>query len=93
MLDIEFVGVPDMDELARHAAETKDVHVRILWAVDAEHVDCVDRQAILGLFGSAAEVKLEGRVNPILRSRAVKASRSSRRSPNSCKHGRFEAGP
>ena len=69
MIDIEFSGVPDCKELARHAAEAQDAHVRIIWTVDAEHRETIDRKAILDMFGSAAEVKLDGRVNPILRSR------------------------
>ena len=69
MLDIEFASVPDMDELARRVADAEGVHVRILWTVDAEHANAVDRQAIAAMFESAAELKLEARVNPILRSR------------------------
>jgi exonuclease SbcD len=69
MLDIEFSGVPDLETLERHAEDAKDAHVRIIWTVDVEHREAIDRKAILEMFGSAAEVKLDGRVNPILRSR------------------------
>jgi len=69
MLDIEFSGAPDMETLERHAEEAKDAHVRIIWTVDAEHREIFDRKAILEMCGSSAEVKLDGRVNPILRSR------------------------
>jgi len=44
--------------------------VRIRWVVDEEHRQIVDRDAIGALCAGAAEVKLEGRVLPAVRSRA-----------------------
>ncbi len=77
MIDIEFAGVPDMEELRRRVAEAQGAHVRIIWSVDEEHRDSVDRHAIAGLFEGAAEVKLDGRINPILRSRSDGVSKLS----------------
>lgn len=70
MIDIAFPGVPDLEALKRHAADARGAKVRIRWSVDTEHSGCVDRDAISDIFSSADEVKLEPRVNPILRSRA-----------------------
>lgn len=69
MQDITFPGVPDMEALATLASASAGQHVRIRWTVDAEHHASIDRDAILKLFHQAAEVKLEGRINPILRAR------------------------
>lgn len=75
MIDIEFAGAPDMDALRQRVAEARGAHVRILWSVDEEHRDAVDRHAIAALFEGAAAVKLDGRINPILRSRSNGVSR------------------
>ena len=77
MIDIEFAGIPDMDALRARVEEAKGAHVRIIWNVDEEHRDKVDRRAIAALFEGAAEVKLDGRINPILRSRTEGVSKLS----------------
>lgn len=76
-LCIDFNGPPDMDELSRVAASATDKFVRIRWVVDEEHRQVVDRDAIGALFSKAAEVKLEGRVLPAVRSRAEGISRAA----------------
>lgn len=76
-LCIDFDGPPDMARLARVAAEAADKFVRIRWVVDEEHRQVVDRDAIGALFAGAAEVKLEGRVLPAVRSRAEGISRAA----------------
>ena len=45
--------------------------VRVRWTVPEEDWHEVDRAAIERLFGTAAEVKLEGRVIPVVRTRAA----------------------
>ena len=75
MIDIEFAGVPDMEALRARVEDAKGAHVRIMWNVDEEHRDKVDRRAIAALFEGAAEVKLDGRINPILRSRTEGVSK------------------
>jgi exonuclease SbcD len=78
-IEIAFEGLPDMTELAA-LAERQDVaeaFVRVRWNVPDEDRHQVDRDAIQRLFKDAAEVKLEGRVIPVVRSRAAGISRES----------------
>ncbi len=75
-LCIDLDGPPDMSELARVAEQATDKFVRIRWVVDEEHRQVVDRDAIGVLFAGAAEVKLEGRVLPAVRSRVEGISRA-----------------
>lgn len=70
MLHFDFSGMPDMAALESAAKECDNAFVRIRWSVDEEHRDCVDREAIMRTLGTAAEVKLEPRIVPIVRSRA-----------------------
>ncbi|AOZ04204.1 metallophosphatase family protein (plasmid) [Cupriavidus sp. USMAHM13] len=73
----DFDGPPDMERLATVAGGAADKFVRIRWTIDEEHRQLVDRDAICALFGAAAEVKLEGRVLPAVRSRAEGISRAA----------------
>ncbi|MFC0402975.1 metallophosphatase family protein [Paraburkholderia rhizosphaerae] len=70
MVSIEFDGPPDMNKLAALAADTHDKFVRVRWQVDEEHRQLVDRDAIATLFAGSEGLKLEGRVLPVVRSRA-----------------------
>ena len=66
-------GMPKLDELQQWA-RTIDVtgaFVRVRWTVPEEDRHEVDRSAIQRVFGAAAEVKLEGRVIPVVRARAA----------------------
>ncbi|KAI3602925.1 Exonuclease SbcD (plasmid) [Cupriavidus necator H850] len=74
---VDFDGPPDMAKLADVAAEAADKFVRIRWTVNEEHRQLVDRDAILALFGMSAEVKMEARVLPAVRSRAEGISRAA----------------
>ncbi|QBY56402.1 metallophosphoesterase family protein [Cupriavidus oxalaticus] len=74
---IDFDGPPDMAQLTEMAADAADKFVRIRWSVNEEHRQLVDRQAITALFGASAEVKLEARVLPAVRSRAEGISRAA----------------
>jgi exonuclease SbcD len=72
-VEIGFEGMPKLDELER-VARTMDVtgaFVRVRWTVPEEDRHEVDRAGIQRLFGMAAEVKLEGRVIPVVRTRAA----------------------
>ena len=66
LLEIEFDGPPNMDELRELAtlAEPDDA-VRIRWTIDQEHAASVDKAAILGLFATNERPKLEATVLPI----------------------------
>src|SRR5207302_2928852 len=70
---------PKLDEL-QQIARTNDVtgaFVRVRWTMPEEDRHEVDRSAIQGIFGSAAEVKLEGRVIPVVRTRAAGISQEA----------------
>ncbi|MCK4120429.1 metallophosphoesterase family protein [Ralstonia nicotianae] len=73
---VDFDGPPDMDRLAPIADQAKDKFVRVRWTIDEEHRQLVDREAIRTLFASAAELKLDPRVLPAVRSRAEGISRA-----------------
>lgn len=78
-LEIAFEGLPDLDEL-RAFAQAHDVEgafVRVRWAAPEEERHGVDRAAIQAVLGAAAEVKLEGTVVPIVRTRAAGISRQT----------------
>lgn len=78
-VEISFEGRPNLDELER-VARTMDVtgaFVRVRWTVPEEDRHEVDRAAIERLFGTAAEVKLEGRVIPVVRTRAAGISQEA----------------
>lgn len=70
MVSVAFDGPPDMNELEALAAASAGKFVRIRWQIDEEHKQLVDRKAIEAMFSTAAGVKLEPRVLPVMRSRA-----------------------
>lgn len=70
MIDLKFDGLPDMETIKAAISDTDGAFVRVRWTVDEEHRESVDREAIKTLLGNAEEVKLEGNVLPIVRSRA-----------------------
>jgi len=76
LLQIDFPGVPDMAELERQAVNAEGAHVRVRYSVDEEHRHAVDKGAITKLFEKAAELSIEGRVNPIQRSRSEGMNRA-----------------
>ena len=72
-VDIVFDGKPDLDAL-RTAVAQQDIvgaFVRVRWAVADEDRHQVDRAAIARLLDGAAETKLEGRIVPVVRTRAA----------------------
>jgi exonuclease SbcD len=79
-VEISFDGMPNLDEL-QQIARTNDISgafVRVRWTMPQEDRHEVDRSAIQGIFGAAAEVKLEGRVVPVVRTRAAGISQEVR---------------
>jgi exonuclease SbcD len=71
-VDIVFEGRPDLAAL-RDALAQQDVtgkSVRVRWTVAEEDRDAVDRDAIQRVLAGAAETKLEGRIVPVVRTRA-----------------------
>lgn len=72
-LDIVFDGKPDLNAL-RAAIAQQDIagaFVRVRWTVADEDRHEVDRSAIEQLLAIAAETKLEGRIVPVMRTRAA----------------------
>ena len=72
-VDVVFDGKPDLDAL-RAAVAQQDVagaFVRVRWTVADEDRHEVDRRAIERLLEGAAETKLEGRIVPVVRTRAA----------------------
>ena len=72
-VDICFEGKPVLDALRAAIAQQGVVgaFIRVRWTIAEEDRHEVDRAAILQLLNGAAEVKLEGRIVPVLRSRAA----------------------
>lgn len=70
MISVEFDGPPDMKKLQQIADSAGDKFVRVRWQIDEEHRQLVDRDAIAVMFAGAAGLKVEGRVLPVVRSRA-----------------------
>jgi exonuclease SbcD len=76
-IDLVFEGRPDIQTLRQALAE-RDVAgacVRVRWTVADEDRHEVDRAAIRRELASAAEVTLEGRIVPVVRTRATGLSR------------------
>jgi exonuclease SbcD len=72
-IDITFEALPDLDELRALAVQQRfdNSFVRVRWTVPDEDRHQIDRAAIRALFPTAAEVKLEGLVVPVVRTRAA----------------------
>jgi len=77
LLEIDFPGIPDMNEIRHIAAQAgPDDAVRVRWTVDEEHAAAVDKQAIRDLFAGVDSLKLEPRVLPVQRVRAAGIGRA-----------------
>lgn len=71
-VDIVFEGRPDLDRLREsvRAQDLAGVSVRVRWTVADEDRHEVDRNAIERALAGAADVQLEGRIVPVVRTRA-----------------------
>ncbi len=78
-VDLVFDGPPDVEQIARAAqgADIAGTWVRVRWQVGEEERASVDREAIRRALAAAADVQLEGRVVPVVRSRAAGISRAA----------------
>src|SRR5512143_3251639 len=67
-VELSFEGMPDLDTLRAQAAtlDLEGAFVRVRWTVPEEDRHQIDRAAIEAIFGHAAQVKLEGRVTPVV---------------------------
>lgn len=75
MVDIQFDGAPDLEQLEKIANDIAGAHVRVIFTVDEEYASTIDRAAIKQILGSAAHVKIEGTVLTIQRQRCAGISR------------------
>jgi exonuclease SbcD len=75
MVHLDFDDKPDMEAVRAAAAQAQGAYVRVRWCVPEEESGTVDRATIAAELAGAAEVKLEGRVVPVVRSRAEGISR------------------
>lgn len=76
LVDLTFDGPPDLDKIREAAPQCAGAYVRVRWSIDEEYRHTIDPAAIRELLADAAEVKLEGRVNPIQRTRAEGLTRT-----------------
>ena len=78
-VDLVFDGLPDLEEIAQAATQLSvaGAYVRVRWQVGEEERAGVDREAIKRALCDAADVQLEGRVVPVVRSRAAGISRAA----------------
>ena len=78
-IDIIFDGMPDLDDIRKCAQETgiDGAFVRVRWTMPEEDRHEVDRKEIERILNTAAEVKLEGRVIPVVRTRAAGISQEA----------------
>jgi exonuclease SbcD len=68
LLEIDFPGLPDMDEIRRIAAQAgPDDAVRVRWICDEEFASSVNKQAIRDLFVGVDSLRLEPRILPVQR--------------------------
>jgi len=77
-VEICFEGKPVLAALRAAVAQqgVDGAFIRVRWAVAEEDRHEVDRAAILQLLAGAAEVKLEGRIVPVVRTRAAGIARA-----------------
>lgn len=71
LIDVQFDGVPDMEQLRSIAATAEGAFVRVRYVIDEEHRHSVDRSALQSLFGAAAGCKIEARIAPVQRTRGT----------------------
>ena len=76
-VDLFFDGKPDIEriEVAMKEERLQGAWVRVRWTVADEERHEVDREAIKRALSGAADVQLEGRIVPIVRSRSEGISR------------------
>ena len=71
MLHLTFSGRPDMEAIRLAAVDAAGAFVRVRWQIAEEERASVDRAEIERLLAGAQELRLEGRVVPLLRARAA----------------------
>lgn len=79
LLHLDFPGVPDMETVKEAVKDAQGAFVRVRYSVDEEHRHSVDREAVTRAFkdAGACDVKIEGRVVPVIRARAEGISKAN----------------
>jgi len=78
LIDIDFPGAPDMEQLAKIAKDAPaHARVRLRYVIDEEHRASADKVAMAALFAHCKEVKIEGRIVPVQRQRAAGIGQAS----------------
>jgi len=72
LLQIDYDGTPDMEELAELSKKSENAYVRVRYQIDEEHKASVNKKAIEAMFleAGARECKVQGHINPIHRVRS-----------------------
>ncbi len=78
LIHLDFPGVPDMETVKEAIKDAPGAFVRVRYSVDEEHRHSVDRDAVTRAFkdAGACDVKIEGRVVPVIRARAEGISKA-----------------
>lgn len=78
-VDLVFEGKPDMDAVraAVNSGSVDGAFVRVRWTVAEEERGEVDREQLAAALASAREIKLEGRIVPVVRTRAAGIARAN----------------
>lgn len=78
-VDLVFEGLPDVEQIAKAAQDQAlgGAYARVRWQVGEEERASVDHEAIKRALGEAPDVQLEGRVVPVVRSRAAGIPRAT----------------
>lgn len=78
-IDITFDGIPDIKVLKQKIEEIdiEGAYVRVRWAMPEEDRYQIDRTAITESLRGAADIKLEGRLIPVVRTRATGISQEA----------------
>lgn len=73
LIDVEFDGPPDMEQLAARLRECRGAKVRVKYSVDEEHRGIIDRPGLEAMLAAAGlhSFKVEGHINPVQRTRAA----------------------
>lgn len=72
LLQIDYDGAPDMEELAELSKNAFHAYVRVRYQIDEEHKASVNKNAIETMFleAGARECKVQGHINPVQRVRS-----------------------
>jgi exonuclease SbcD len=79
LIQIDYPGAPDIDELAELAKGAAEAHVRVRYTIDEDYSATVDKKGIERLFlaQGASVCKVQAAINPVQRTRAEGMNKSA----------------